>query len=612
MATKTKAKPKPKRSSEEEIQHKRGLIRLIGAKKASQLRMKYAVEYHCDTRGRPLNFDYRHYLLQIYADPAPDIVLRVPVQIGKTEWQVCDSLACSSLGMTVFCVQPKFELRGVHVHERYDKLIAASPKYKEIMGGTSSDSTTLKHFGRGTLRFVGSRVESDMISFPADVLELDEVDRCDLDILILAEDRLEESDYKMTRRTSTPTIPGSAAHRNIDHYYQLSDQKRWYVPCPECGYEQELRWDVHLLELVRDEEGRILQSKLLDKDWTEGKWKRTGQKISLPCSECHKPLNRLARGRWVSTNPRANKISGYTMSRLIAVTSEVEKIWLSFEQALGSPSAMQRVINSLFGEPYSGVGDRLTEELLNRATTILPVYASPVTPVGQCSMGVDVNRPFFDVWISDYPSVPNPDEAVRRLVWAGRVLQESDLHDLVAKYNVRTCVIDAEPEVRLSLRFQQEAKCEVWRCKFRHTEGTFTNDWRKDDKNGLIEVDRTSSLDHTLQSFMRDQVALPINWKSLCNGDFQKMILDAVRILTRDNGIDRYIWVGDHAHTLHTCNYDFLAFRLGGFIPLGAGFNGTATAHRRSSTSELLDEYDRFHESSLTQGIDDGEDGKRL
>jgi phage terminase large subunit GpA-like protein len=39
--------------------------------------------------------------------------------------------------------------------------------------------------------------------------------------------------------TSTPTIKGAS---RIESAFEQSDQRRFYVPCPQCGEKQTLKW----------------------------------------------------------------------------------------------------------------------------------------------------------------------------------------------------------------------------------------------------------------------------------------------------------------------------------------------------------------------------------
>lgn len=581
---------------EDAIAERRRLVRMLGAKKIADMRIIFATKYHRNTKGQPLNFDHRRYLVPIYADPSLDIVLRVPVQIGKTEWANCDTFAAAAMGLSVFQVTPKQELRSIHVAERVQKLIRQTPRYAELSRQKhGSKSTTLAHFGKGSIRFVGSRVESDMISFPADVIHIDELDRCDLANLSLADDRFEESEFKIIRRTSTPTIPGSESMQNIDYFYNDSDQKVWKVPCPSCGEYQEIRWDTHLVEVERDDDGRVVGANLRDKHWSPTKWKKRKLRIKLPCQSCGKPLNRLAKGKWIAKRPEIWYRSGYTMSRLIAVSSEVEKIYLTLEKSLGSPKHMQRTINSIFAEPYRGIGDRLDERMLDRATRIIPPYNSgPKERKNPASMGIDVNRPFFDVWISDYPLV-YPDKVIRRTLLVAKVLKLSEVYDLIKRYNVRVAVIDAEPENRLSIDFVKEAPCEAWMAMYRQIEGGFAKDWLIDEKNHIITIDRTSALDSLYRHFQQELTALPMDYETFSRGRFTREMLDAVRVLDNKDGRERYVWAGNEAHALHASNYDYLAYRKAGFSPGGLmppTISNGGLVKAKNPLKELQNEFD--------------------
>lgn len=588
------------------------------AQQVAQLRSRFALEYHRDTKGRRLNFNDRNYLLSLYSDVHPDIVCRVPVQIGKTEWEVCDSFACAALGLSVFCIQPKFELRGVHVAERYDKLISNSPEYLNLSrssGHRSRDSTNLKHFGKGSLRFVGSKVDSDMISFPADVVSVDELDRCDLEIISLAEDRFQESEYKFIRRTSTPTVQGSPFLRNTDYYYINSDQKRWFVPCPECGAWQEIRWDTHLCKVEKDSDGRFIDMSLVDDDWTQGKWERTKQRIRLPCIECGQPINRLARGEYRRQRPELARLrSGYTMSRLCAPSSTIEEIWIDLENSFGNPSQMQRIQNSIFGEPYSGFGDRISHSMILDATAVLSLpYTIPLYPgdhrlggkskgLPAACMGIDVNRPWLDYWIADFPSVKHRKFVVRTRAF-GRVKDPDELLDLVKDYNVHLAVIDAEPEVRLSCNFQDQAKCRVWRAMYRHTETTMLKQMQFDEAAGLVYIDRTSNLDRVLQAFLLKQLALPLNYKDWIGGQLEEQLCAPVRALEIKDGAERYVWKGEGAHFFHVCGYMLLAQRLGNFQPMGDPSKlrvGSGVLTQRSDTERMIQRYDELDEPATT------------
>jgi hypothetical protein len=202
-------------------EERRLLIRKAGAKRLAERRWELASSCHVNTRGQKMDFSAYHFWKGVYFDESFDICIRSCVQEGKTEFEVIDSFAASDIGLHVFTVLPKFELRGVHVATRVDRLIATVPEYSRMIteaeGGR--DATAIKHLGQGSIRYVGSNVTNELIAFSADMLVIDELDSCALINMPLAEDRYQRSDFRFTRRVSTPTTPGSEAMMNIDYYF---------------------------------------------------------------------------------------------------------------------------------------------------------------------------------------------------------------------------------------------------------------------------------------------------------------------------------------------------------------------------------------------------------
>jgi phage terminase large subunit GpA-like protein len=92
---------------------------------------------------------------------------------------------------------------------------------------------------------------------------------------------------------STPTVAGAS---RIAAEYERSDQRHYFVPCPDCGHMQVLRW--------RDEEGRYLL--VCDRDGDGNPIPSTAKYACQGCGvlidERHK-ADMLARGEWRATYP---------------------------------------------------------------------------------------------------------------------------------------------------------------------------------------------------------------------------------------------------------------------------------------------------------------------
>jgi len=94
-----------------------------------------------------------------------------------------------------------------YVHERFDKTVAFTPRYKEALR-SGTDNVHLKQIGPGTISYVASGSASQFTEFAADTVCIDELDRCDQDNVVMAKERLSNSDSPRYCYISNPTIVG--------------------------------------------------------------------------------------------------------------------------------------------------------------------------------------------------------------------------------------------------------------------------------------------------------------------------------------------------------------------------------------------------------------------
>src|SRR5690606_22402429 len=130
----------------------------------------------------------------------------------------------------------------------------------------------------------------------------------------------------------TPEIAGRC---RISELYDKSDQRRWYVPCPECGHEQPLEW-----------------SGLM--------WSADGAQCWYTCRECaaaideYRKTTMIAKGRWVAENPEA-PIRGYHANALYYPMGlgprwhELAQMW---RDAQGDNAKLKTFINDRLAEPW--------------------------------------------------------------------------------------------------------------------------------------------------------------------------------------------------------------------------------------------------------------------
>lgn len=211
-------------------------------------------------------------------------------------------------------LQPTVEMAEAFSKERIDPMFRASPglvgKLEEGQDGrgTSRKSSTtirMKHYAGGYLALVGANSPAGLASRPIRVLLCDEVDRYGVtkegDPLKLAIQRTQNFANRKIVIVSTPTIKGAS---KIEDWFEKSDQRHFFVPCPHCGAEHVLKWkNVHW---DKDDKGNALP-----------------QTARMFCPECgcvergaYKPdMKMLEKGRWKASN-RDSKIRGYHISAL--------------------------------------------------------------------------------------------------------------------------------------------------------------------------------------------------------------------------------------------------------------------------------------------------------
>ena len=535
-------------------------------------RLALALRCHKNTRGEPMCFDDRPYLLPIYGDRSRERVFKKSVQCGISELLVIDALESAARGLACLYVLPTQEKRQKFVANRVSRAIIASPFYSRLVRSGSGKSNTLglKHFGRGVISFVGSCAVNEFVEFPADLVIVDEHDLCSQKNMPLVRDRLAASPHKLSVHAGTPTVPASG----IAELFDASDAKEWHVRCEACGERQPLDFFINVVRQTGDDE-----YELIDEEWAERghvpdtpSAKAEGERAASPdrvknhglegraiepddvrvmCRACGRPVDRLAEGEWVARHP-GRGVAGYHISQLFVPTCSIASLWLDWRAALTNDWERQRFHNSLLGEPYvaEGAGLSLADLAACGRGYDLPRRA------GRCTMGVDVGE-WMHVRISDHP-----EPGVRRAVFIGRVKTCGELDALMERYDVRCCVIDAQPEARLVREWQKTHRAgRIWRCLYTDDD---VREPRKDHADGVVRIARTPSLDDATEDILTGRNWLPRNTATLDDGDYAKQMLAPVRTLAEDaRGNPRYVWTKPAAdHHRHADSYDKIASRL--------------------------------------------------
>jgi len=518
--------------------------------KVRHLRVDFAKNHHRNTRGQRMSFDRCDHLLPLYNTLSRNIVVKGSTQSFKTEWAIIDLFAQAACGLSVFYVLPKHDHKTAYVQNRIDKCIQQVGEYKKYLSSGFFDNTTMKNFGKGVIKFVGSNVRSDFREFPADCIMVDEYDECTLSNISYADDRVGASPYQIKRFIANPSVKGYG----IEEKFLESDQRHWHVQCG-CGEYNELDWFKVVVTPILDNDGVPVDYELMDKGWEPGK------ELRPICPSCGDPFDRFGKGQWVSNNPSSN-IEGYHLTRLQSKLSSFAEIFLDFRNSVGDTELMKHFWTSILGTGYTGWGVKVTPELLARCCEDYKLHnrgdyscvENDMHP-GPCSMGIDVGKS-FDVRVSEM--LPT---GARRMVFVGKIPSKDELVNIGIRYNVRSAVIDSMPEAKISQEFQANAPFPVYLNRY----GSDGLDrlMKVDKKTKFITCDRTTILDKTFSDLKSALNILPSNFRDLLGGEYLKEMLYSVReSVTDKSGNTKFIWTKGKDHHRHADVYDFLAARI--------------------------------------------------
>lgn len=314
--------------------------------------------------------------------PVREVVCMFPIQYGKT------MIASNAVGYTItedpcpimVCLPGEVPMMK-WVQQKLNPMLENSPAIQRALASTKSrdaaNTRTYKEFagdGQLYIEHAGSPSRLKLSSIRKMIVdELDEfaanlTSQDDPVALLDGRTSAFPSTYKRLY-ISTPTIAGAS---RIEEKWEQSDQRRYHVPCPECGHFQPLEWKG--LQYTPD----------LSECW-------------YMCSECsavieeyHKPAM-LAGGRWVPENP-ASEIRGYTINCLYYQLGLGPR-WLALAKdwrgAQNDPAKLKTFINDRLAEPW---GDKKTRKLREDGLTDqVELYRLRTAPAGVLAItaGVD-------------------------------------------------------------------------------------------------------------------------------------------------------------------------------------------------------------------------------
>jgi len=295
--------------------------------------------------------EYQRGIMDAVNDPAVNnIVVMSSAQIGKTE--ICNNVLGYHIDQDpapILVVQPTLDMAQAWSKDRLAPMLRDTPvlqgKVADPRSRDSGNTTLHKVFPGGHITACGANSPSSLASRPIRIVLCDEVDRYPVsagaegDPISLARKRSATFWNRKLIMVSTPTVKGQS---RIEQAFSESDQREYFVPCPDCGEFRTLKWaNVHF-----------------DKEAPET--------ATYVCEDCGsawddaKRLRAIRRGEWRAQAPFKGT-AGFRLSALYSPWMSLEDGVRDFLEARKQPATLRVWINTYLGETWEEEGQRVDD-----------------------------------------------------------------------------------------------------------------------------------------------------------------------------------------------------------------------------------------------------------
>lgn len=326
-------------------------------------------------------------IMNAFKDPdIEEIIYCKPTQVGGTE------CIFNILGYAIdqdpspaMIVYPTDKLAEYTSKNRIQPMLklcnSLSSKYQE------SESKILElQFDSMYIALSGANSPSSLASKPVRYLFMDEVDKFppssgkEADPRSLARERTKTFTYnKKIFQTSTPTYKYGPIWQEWEN---ADDQRKYYVPCPHCGYYQTFKFN---------------QIKWPKSSKTPESAQATAY---YECEHCHETINdghkqtMLRSGEWRSEKKSGTRKTAFHLNAIYSPWLRFGDVAYEFKKSKGSAETLLNFVNSWLAEPWEQTEVKMnSDKVLERQTE----YEEGMVPDETIIVtgGVDVQKDHF-------------------------------------------------------------------------------------------------------------------------------------------------------------------------------------------------------------------------
>jgi len=379
------------------------------------------------------------------------------------------------------------------VTTKLNPLIDDSPDIRRLLN-VNVHSTELKEINGNFIFVRGTKSETAALSISADCLVVDEIDRCDPDVVKQFRSRLQASKLQIVRQFSTPTIEGVGISKEAE----TSKKYRHMAKCVHCNHTwlPSYHTDIVVPGYTGDLE-YITKKTLKDIAWEDAHW---------TCPNCGlDPDLHPSRLEWVCENPDDNYEAHTHFITPVSACLVLRPAYLVRTSTEFNKRSEWK--NQVLGETSEDKNEQITIDDINRATLDIPLDSAEVHVMG-FDMGLLCNVTIGRV-TSDGTAVVVHREQVPISNFEKRRLE------LIQKHRVVASVHDVYPhtnEVMKVCEYDSNAYGALF-VTGRNVQLYTLQEKEEDVEDGklnlrLLKVNRTMLLDETMELFKSGKIVI--------------------------------------------------------------------------------------------------------
>lgn len=459
---------------------------------------------------KPVEFRNHRFLLDPFYDMSEDMVCMKSAQVGFSVMTILKVMWLAAYKrLNTIYVLPTQNVVKDFVAPKVDPLITSNAPLSKLV---SKDSISIKQIGDRFVYYRGAFSEREAISISADVLVVDELDRCpSMAIIATYQSRLQASEYGWQWYFSNPSVPNYGVHeRWVD-----SDQHHWFVKCEHCNHQS----------FISFEHQEEFKTHYIDK-----------KQKKYVCGNCAGHISDVARkdGQWVAKYPdRARR--GYQISQLMVPYVKPEQILASYKK--DPPEFFH---NFVLGLPYIAADIFVDRQAISKC-----IAPQTLAKTNVC-IGVDNG-------IVKSVVVGTPNGIFRYF----ETESWEEIENLFLMYNA-TMVIDANPYPNIPKKLVEKYPGRVFINYYvQDRKGLGIIRYQTKENNGVVHSDRTKILDNIAAMVVNQELLF-----ALKPSEMEEYIYhweNTYRVVEEDsNGVQKGKWLvkeGKPDHFVHATVY---------------------------------------------------------